>query len=53
MLQTEYNISGVMDHDGDVTSRSRVKRLQPNNVRCKAKQIAKRRAMNKNRKKSR
>ena len=37
----------VSDFRGDTASYYRPKRLQPNNVRCKEKQIAKRRAKNK------
>lgn len=38
------------DYIGDTTRYYKPKRLQPNNVRCKEKQIAKRRAKNKNKK---
>jgi hypothetical protein len=37
-------------YDGDTVKYYKPKRLQPNNIRCKEKQIAKRRAKNKNKK---
>lgn len=40
----------VSDYQGDSMSLYKPKRLQPNNVRCREKQIAKRRAKNKNKK---
>lgn len=55
--QMESNMKEVMaeqikmldgNYDGDTVWHHKPKRLQPNNVRCKEKQIAKRRAKNKN-----
>lgn len=38
------------NYDGDTVGYYKPKRLQPNNIQCKKKQIAKRRAKNKNKK---